>query len=364
LAHGSHTHEPAGALVVRSSWVERSFGAAHPVPQLPAAHQPQYITIKDSKRSRHMAVVGNPGSGKSRLFEYVAIQEIGRRLEGRSERGIIVFDVHGDLYRNLRSRLAVLALKYPQLYDWLVPIDPLNFFDLEQPATWTAAVDLLTPYKTQLPYDRAEMLADAVSVAYGDDPTVTVLQREVSRHVFQLLILHPQLTLRDFTRVLRDTDFRHERLWEVEDTELRDYWLKEFPHNDPKEARQMVGSSLRRVSPVVSNPRLMQIFGRKGTVNMRELLDRGAIVLIHAPAGILSKGSAYLMCALLMAELQAAAMSRVDTPEHLRRPALVIADEYLAYTTDTLTEIITQSRKFRLELVLGSQEVISGGGES
>lgn len=341
--------------------VERSFGAAHPIPQLPAPKQPQYITINDNKRSRHMLVVGNPGSGKSRLFEYIVMQEVGRRLEGKSNRGIVVFDVHGDLYRNLRSRLAVLSLKYPELDEWLVPIDAISVFDLAESANWTAQIGLTKPQKNQMPTDRAEMLRDAVLTVWQDEPTTVVRASQALKYGFLLLIRHPELTLKDFIRILRDADFRNEKVLEVDDPELRGFWLDEYQQYSRNDAFEMLESARNRVDPLLS-PRLLSIFGGKGTVDMRELLDRGAIVLIHAPVGILGKHQAYLMCSLLMAELQAAAMARVDTPEHLRRPALVIADEYLAYTTDTLIEIITQSRKFKLELVLGSQEVISGYG--
>lgn len=344
--------------------VERSFGAAHPLPQLPASQQPHYITVQESKRARHMEIVGNPGSGKTRLLEYIAMQEVGRRLEGKSERGIIVFDVHGDLYRNLRSRLAVLSLKYPQLYDWVVPIDPLNFFDLTRPAVWMATIDLLTPLKTQTPHDRAEMLRDAVLTAWQDEPTTVVRASQALKYGFLLLIRHPRLTLKDFIKLLRDAEFRNQMVGETNDPDLMGFWFEEYRQYSPSDAHSMLESARNRIDPLVSS-RLSSVFSGQGTVRMRELLDGGAIVLIHAPVGILGKEQAYLLCSLLMAELQAAALSRVDIPdEELRRPALVIADEYLAYTTDSLIEIITQSRKFRIELLLGSQEVISGGGKS
>lgn len=205
------------------------------------------------------------------------------------------------------------------------------------------------------------MLRDAVLTVWQDDATTVVRASQALKYGFLLLIRHPRLTLKDFIRLLRSAAFRNEMVLEVDDPELNGFWLDEYQQYSPSDAFEMLESARNRVDPLCS-PRLLSIFGGQGTASMRDLLDSGAIVLIHAPVGILGKTQAYLMCSLLMAELQAAAMSRVDTPEHLRRPALVIADEYLAYTTDTLIEVITQSRKFRLELILGGQEVISGYG--
>jgi hypothetical protein len=71
----------------------------------------------------------------------------------------------------------------------------------------------------------------------------------------------------------------------------------------------------------------------------------------------LGEGTSYLLCAFILAEFQRAALSRVDLPDSQRRPFSLLCDEFVNYTTDTIRQILAESRKFGLELGLAAQEV-------
>jgi hypothetical protein len=86
-------------------------------------------------------------------------------------------------------------------------------------------------------------------------------------------------------------------------------------------------------------------------------MDSGGVLLVNAPIGKLGTGRAYLLCAFILAEIFQAAMSRVDVPEHRRRPFVLFCDEFHNYACDTINHILREGRKFKLELVLATQQV-------
>ncbi len=316
---------------------------------------PTYFVLAQETIQRHVAIYGLSGAGKSRLLISLVIRTIEQMLRRIIQHGVIVFDVHGSLYTYFKAWLALLALQHPELYEIIVLIDVTN-------PEWTVRYDPLVCTKNELPSDRAEALTDAISTVYQDDPAVTVHLRRVLYHAFLTLIL-AGLPLRDLPRLFRDKEFRAGILYALNSSALNEFWAW-FPSADKitAELRQFVDSTLNRVEVLYNNPRIADFLGRPATINWQDILERGAIVLINADKGVLSEGGAYLFCALLMAEvLRAAFLRAVDTPETRRRPVMLVADEYASYTTETIIKIITEARKYKVEGVFASQEVIGQG---
>jgi hypothetical protein len=333
--------------------VERQFAASHPPPRLPPPPS-QPIAYAHQARNRHALVTGVPGSGKSVLLTQLVGQEIISRLEGTSNRGVIVVDTTGDIVTDLKPRFAVLASLYPELYELFILIDPTNLW-------WTARFNPLEPVGDQTPYDRAVMLADTINAVYQDEETVTVQLRLLLINSF-LTIMHLGLSMLDVPRLLMDEAFRAEVVSKLPKAQpaLYRYWTGLFPQKDA-EVRQYIASTLNRLLPLTDNPRLAGLFQPPATVKIRQLLDRGCIVLVNAPKGTLSPMGAYLLCGLLLAEISQAAQSRTNIAAHERRPCMLVCDEYQSYATKSLVEIITENRKFGLELILASQQIVTKG---
>jgi hypothetical protein len=329
--------------------VERRFLAAHPLPTLPAPSA-QPVVFAAGARNRHAVIYGLSGTGKSRLIEDLVMQQIDARLQGHSTHGLMVIDVHDELYFDLRARIALKALQYPALYDIFVPIDPLN-------ERWCVRYDPLSLISRQLPIDRANVLSDVITTIFADDPSVVVRLQRVLRNTFETMI-QLDLPFDHLFRFLGDKKYRStaiELLAHIDGNLLR-YWQDWFPQKDA-EARSYLESTLNRLEPILRNPRIGRLIGTP-TINFRSILDSGAIVLVNAPKGVLSQGTSQMLCGLLLAEVTQAAMSRGDLPKSQRRPFVLFCDEFASYITQSLLTVITETRKYGLELIAASQEVI------
>jgi CxxC-x17-CxxC domain-containing protein len=61
--------------------------------------------------------------------------------------------------------------------------------------------------------------------------------------------------------------------------------------------------------------------------------------------------------ALLITQLQLAAMSRVDIPEEKRKDFFLYIDEFQNFATESFVNILSEARKYRLALILGHQYI-------
>ena len=307
---------------------------------------PTTITFPDAARGRHTFLLGGIGAGKSRFIEGLVVQDVVRRLTDKSGRGVGVIDVHGDLYENLRARLALVALRLPELSRILYLLDPTL-------PNWTIKYNPLELRPGELPERKADLLASIVTAVFQDDPTIVTRMRWLLWHAFLTLIL-AELPLASILPLLRDSEFRERVVSGLGHPELTGYWLTEFPGKQ-REGMAWAESSLDRMGRFLTNPYIAPLLQGPSTIDFRQLMDTGATILINASKGHIGEDASYLLCAFLLAEFQQAALSRVDTPFNQRTPFALMADEFANYGNDTVRQIVEESRKFGLELLLAGQ---------
>src|SRR5690606_39774743 len=86
-----------------------------------------------------------------------------------------------------------------------------------------------------------------------------------------------------------------------------------------------------------------------------EAMDQGKIILVNLSQGKLGEDNATLLGAMLITKIQLAAMSRVNTPEEARRDFYLYVDEFQNFATDSFNKILSEARKYRLNLILANQ---------
>lgn len=289
--------------------------------------------------SKHMYVIGGTGVGKSRAIESWVMQHV------KNKRGVGVIDPHGELYDNLIARIAQLGR---QVFDRVVLINPLD-------PSYTVGINPLELKSGEVPERRAQFLASVVTKIFRADPLITARMQRMMFHAFWLLIVS-RLTLVEFEPVLTDADFRARLLIPLPHTHnLFRYWTREFPNSD-RLVTEWTQSSLNKVGALVADPDFALMLGQQhSTLDYRALMDEGKVLLVRLSKGELSEQGSHLMGAFILAQIQLAAMSRAATPHVNYRRFTLFLDEFQNYTTDDIHEILAESRKYKLSLVVAHQ---------
>ena len=292
-------------------------------------------------RSTHTYVIGATGAGKSRAMETWILQD------ARRGRGFGVIDPAGDLFSHSLSRLAILLAGKPDLLERVVIVNPLD-------PQWMVGFNPLEILPGEVPERKAKFLADVITKVWRADPLIVTRMRRLMYHTF-LALMGLGLTLLELPDFLVDEDFRGPLLANLEDKELERYWAKEFPKSF-RDRTVWMQSTLNRLGDLVTDPDIRLMVGQlKSTINFRETMDRGLILLVNTPKGILGEQNTYLLDAFFLAQIQQAAMSRADMPESRRNPFYLYLDEFQNYTTEGIHEILAESRKYGLSLIVAHQ---------
>lgn len=301
-----------------------------------------HLSVEDL--SRHMYVLGASGAGKSfaLLGWIMTLIQIGK--------GVTVIDPHGGLVDEILYRLPQLDSR---IRDKLVIFDPTNPED-------TLCFNPLERSPNQTPERRAEFLATMVTELSGADKQITVRMQRIMFHAFWLLILN-NLTLLEYARTLTDRAYRNRLLETIVGAHhpLKNYWYNEFPADDnrgDRTAREWVQSSISRVGRLVNDPDLQLVFGsRESSVNVTVILDRSKIFLVKLSKGVLGKDNSHLLGGFIMAIIQLATLARAENHYGVHTPHFLFIDEFQNYVSNEIEEILAESRKYNLGLVLAHQ---------
>ena len=295
-------------------------------------HDSSFLT--QQQRSTHTYVIGQPGTGKSRALEAWMLQDI------VSGQGLGLIDPHGDLFQRVLARLANM----PQTWRRVVILDPHD-------PMWTVGFNPLEAVAGLPPERLALFLTDVVIKIWGLDTTHSPRMIWLLTNTF-LALASLRLSLLALPRFLTDTAFREGLLTRLPDHTARLYFTTEFP-TTPGAIHQWVTPVLNKIGGLLFDPDLRLLLAGSTKFSFREILDRRLILLVNLPKGILGEGASALMGAFIVAHLQKAALARADTSS--RAPFYLYLDEFQNYTTDNIKDILSESRKYALSLVLAHQ---------
>lgn len=299
------------------------------------------IRLSTNDRRRHTYFIGQTGTGKSVLLRNLAFQDM---LDGR---GFAFIDPHGDAIDEILSLVPkerVEDIVYFSPSDMDNPIG-LNLFD----------------YKTEDQKDF--IIQETINILYSlYDPNrqgfIGARFEQIFRNAALILMSGPDGgTFIDIPKTLIDNEFVKNRLQYVKDQPLIDYWTKEWPaaqkSNDAGEVTSWVAS---KFGAFLSNTMMRNIIGQtKSTFDIRQIMDNKKIFLVNLSKGLVGELNMRLLGMIFVMKFQAAAMSRADMDENLREDFSLYVDEFQNFATDSFESIMSEARKYRLNLIIAHQ---------
>lgn len=289
-------------------------------------------------RNRHLYIIGQTGAGKSGTLELLALSDI------YHNQGYAIIDPHGDFAQNNMKFIPEHRLKDVVYFNPSDTAFPLGF----------------NPLEVTDPTRKSNISSEVIGVLkrmFGDSwgPRLEY----ILRYSILALLDRPSTTMLDITRILTDAEFRKDTLAYCKDVSVLQFWKQEFGQWGEKQVNEAIAPVLNKVGAFTANPIIRNIIGQpKSTFNIREIMDEGKILIVNLSKGLIGEDNAGILGSFLVTKIQLAAMSRSDIPNvEDRRPFYLYVDEFQNFATDSFAVILSEARKYGLNLTVANQYV-------
>lgn len=298
------------------------------------------IRLSPEDRRRHTYVLGQTGTGKSTLLENLAVQDM---LSGN---GFAFIDPHGDTAEKL---LAMVPKHRAEDIVYFNPADTeyplgLNLFEFTDP--------------TQKDF----LIQETINMLYKlYDPGHTGIIGPRYEHWYRnaalTLMSDPNgATFIEIPKVFTDTDYLKQKFKYLKDPTVIDFWTKEMGQTSDYHKSEMLGWFVSKFGAFQNNEMMRNIIGQtKSAFNIRDIMDQKKILIVNLSKGRVGELNSQLLGMIFVIKFQAAAMSRADMPEDQRADFSLYVDEFQNFSTDSFASILSEARKYRLNLVVANQ---------
>jgi len=298
------------------------------------------IRLSTNDRRRHTYIIGQTGTGKSKLLENLAFQDM---MDGK---GFAFIDPHGDSAEELLGMVPkerVEDVIYFSPGDMEMPIG-LNLFEFDNPDQQDFLIQesismiykLYDPGHTGIVGPRFESWFRNAALTVMSDPSGS--------------------SFLDVQQVFIDQAFADEKIKHVTNRMVLDFWNKEMAQTSEASKGEMLGWFASKFGAFLGNEMMRNIIGRtESGFNLREIMDNKKILLVNLSKGKTGELNSQLLGMIFVMKFQAAAMGRADIPESERVDFALYVDEFQNFATDSFENILSEARKYRLSLVLANQ---------
>lgn len=300
------------------------------------------IRHSDDDRRRHFYIIGQTGTGKSTLMEEMVKQDI------KNGKGVCVIDPHGEFIEH------VIQCVPKERAEDVIYFDPA---DMERPF----GLNMLE-YDPQKPEQKTFVINEMINIfdkLYDLRQTGGPMFEQYMRNAALLVMEYPESgsTLMEIPRVLADEKFRHLKLSHCANPVVKNFWKKEAEKAGGEAAlANMVPYITSKLTQFISNDMMRPIIAQeKSTINFRQAMDNQQIILVDLSKGKIGEINANLLGMIIVGKILIAALSRVDMPEGERKDFYLYIDEFQNFTTDSIAQILSEARKYRLALIIAHQ---------
>ena len=298
------------------------------------------IRLGPKDRRRHTYIIGQTGTGKSKLLENLAYQDM---MDGR---GFAFIDPHGDSAEELLGMVPkerVEDVVYFSPGDMEMPIG-LNLFEFDNQdqrdfliqETIAMLYKLYDPGHTGIIGPRFESWFRNAALTVMADPAGS--------------------SFLDVQQVFIDQAFADEKIKHLTSQTVLDFWNKEMAQTSESAKGEMLGWFASKFGAFLANDMMRNIIGQtKSGFNLREIMDGKKILLVNLSKGKVGELNSQLLGMIFVMKFNAAAMGRADIPENEREDFSLYVDEFQNFATESFATILSEARKYRLSLILANQ---------
>lgn len=284
---------------------------------------------------RHMLIVGSTWSGKTTLLERMILQDI------EAGRWVGLIDPHGDLYESILSQIPKSRSNDVVLFD---------LTDIEYPIWF----NILENTHNQFPSLIASSIVGVFKKIFGyswwprleyilRNATLTLLEKEWS-------------TLLDLTLLLTDEYFRKKFISKITNPFLKKFWSDEFDIMSNSKQSEVVSPILNKVGQFLSVPLIRNIVSQpQSWFSPRWIMDNKKIFLANLSKWKIWGDVSEMFGSFLISKFQLDVMWRASLEENKRVPFQLYVDEFQSFATESFWDILSESRKFSLGLVIAHQ---------
>ena len=161
----------------------------------------------------------------------------------------------------------------------------------------------------------------------------------------------------DIPKLFRDKDYVKQKLKYVTDPNVLEFWQKEMPQSQKSnDFGEVVSWFVSKFGAFLSNAMMRNIIGQiESSFDLRDIMDNKKILLVNLSKGRTGELNSRLLGMMFVMKFQAAAMSRANIPEDDRVDFALYVDEFQNFSTDSFAAIMSEARKYHLNLIVANQ---------
>lgn len=291
--------------------------------------------IKMIDRRHHIYIIGKTGTGKSTLIKNMVIQDL------RMNHGVALIDPHGDLVE-----------------------DVLNFI----PKNRSHEVAYLNPADTQNPIginlletkndDEKHLVASSLVSVFRHlwkDFWGPRLEHILYNSVLAIMDTDGQ-TLLGVYRLLVDDEFRKRIVANIKDPIVKMFWTEDYENYDPRFRKEIIAPVQNKIGQLLTSAPLRHIVGQtKSSIDLGFMMDNKRILLANLSKGKLGEDKSNLLGSAIVTKLYLSALERQNIAEEERHDFYLYIDEFQNFSTDIFPSILSEARKYRLNLNIAHQ---------
>ncbi len=293
--------------------------------------------IRRRDRRQHMYVIGKTGTGKTTMLHNMVVQDI---VNGE---GVCVVDPHGEFVEGLlakipKERIGDVVYFNPADRDYHVGFNVLELPDPRyKHLVASGLMAIFTKIWANVWSARMEYILNNAILALLDMPGSTLL---------------------GINRILVDKDYRQKVLANVKDPVVKAFWINEYEQWRDQFRNEAIAPIQNKVGQFLSTSLIRNVVGQqKSTIDIFDIMNSRKIFLVNVSKGRIGEDNSSLLGAMLITKIQLSAMERIRIPEEERQDFYLYVDEFQNFATDSFAGILSESRKYRLNLILAHQYI-------